>query len=248
MTLVTLPYRPQPGELEDISQLMADFDAILSVVNGGITNDNLAPGASIGSEKVPGALPVGGITLFSGDVAPSGWLLCDGAAVSRSTYAGLFAVVGTKYGVGDNSTTFNLPNLASRIAVGRNAADGDFAALGQAGGAKTVVLDGNTLPFHTHGLSDPGHAHAVSQGVHSHNAQGGKFAVRDNAAEGFWGALLKGQQQDYSDIWYSGAVAPNYADVSVNPAFTGMAVQAAGGSVPHQNLQPYLVLNHIIRT
>ena len=62
--------------------------------------------------------PVGVITPFAGSSAPTGWLLCDGSAVSRTTYSTLFAIISTTYGVGDGSTTFNLPNLRSRSVIG----------------------------------------------------------------------------------------------------------------------------------
>ena len=62
--------------------------------------------------------PVGFIGLWGEDTLPEGWLLCNGAAVSRSTYAGLFAKIGTKYGTGDGSTTFNLPDFRDRYPIG----------------------------------------------------------------------------------------------------------------------------------
>jgi len=62
--------------------------------------------------------PTGFIGLWGEDTLPEGWLLCNGAAVSRSTYAGLFAKIGTKYGTGDGSTTFNLPDFRDRYAIG----------------------------------------------------------------------------------------------------------------------------------
>jgi phage-related tail fiber protein len=64
--------------------------------------------------------PVGSYLLFAGKTLPSGYLLCNGAAVSRTTYAALFAVIGTTYGAGDGSTTFNLPNLDGRVLQGVN--------------------------------------------------------------------------------------------------------------------------------
>lgn len=64
---------------------------------------------------------------FAGTSAPTGWLLCDGTAVSRTTYAALFAVISTVYGVGDGSTTFNLPDGRGRVNVQKNAAT--FATL-----------------------------------------------------------------------------------------------------------------------
>jgi microcystin-dependent protein len=68
------------------------------------------------------AIPTGTLSQFAGAAAPTGWLICDGSAISRSTYATLFAVVGTTYGSGDGSTTFNLPDLRGRVAVGYAAA------------------------------------------------------------------------------------------------------------------------------
>lgn len=80
------------------------------------------------------AVETGVITAFGGATAPTGWLLCDGTAVSRSTYADLFAAVGTAFGTGDGSTTFNLPDLRQRFPLGK-AASGTGATLGGTGGA-----------------------------------------------------------------------------------------------------------------
>jgi len=77
--------------------------------------------------------------------APAGWLMCDGAAVSRTTYAGLFAAVGTTYGAGNGTTTFNVPDLRGRVPVGVDGTAGRIAAndaLGQSGGAETHTLTG----------------------------------------------------------------------------------------------------------
>ena len=65
-------------------------------------------------------MPVGSIISFGGTIAPTGWLLCDGAAVSRTTYSDLFAVIGTNFGYGDNSTTFNIPDLRGRFLRGQD--------------------------------------------------------------------------------------------------------------------------------
>jgi microcystin-dependent protein len=84
-----------------------------------------------------GVGPTGSVVAFAGSTAPTGWVLCNGAAVSRTTYADLFSVVGTTYGVGDGSTTFNLPTLTGRIPVGRDTGDANFNTLGETGGATT---------------------------------------------------------------------------------------------------------------
>ena len=85
------------------------------------------------------AAPVGEVSSFAGSSAPTGWLLCDGSAVSRTTYAALFAIIGTTYGVGNGSTTFNLPNLKGRVIVGRDSAQTEFDVLGETQGAKDVT-------------------------------------------------------------------------------------------------------------
>jgi microcystin-dependent protein len=95
--------------------------------------------------------PVGGLIMWSTATAPTGWLLCAGAAVSRSTYAALFAVIGTTFGVGDGSTTFNLPNYTNRMPYG--------TTIGATGGSADAVVVSHT---HTATVTDPGHAHGIS--------------------------------------------------------------------------------------
>ena len=79
------------------------------------------------------------IVPWSSASVPSGFLECDGSAVSRSTYSALFAVVGTTYGAGDGSSTFNLPDLQDNVAVGKS----NNKALASTGGANTVTSTGN---------------------------------------------------------------------------------------------------------
>jgi microcystin-dependent protein len=93
------------------------------------------------------AVQTGTMTAFGGATAPSGWLLCNGSAVSRTTFAGLFAVIGTTYGAGDGSTTFNLPDLRQRFPLGKAAA-GTGATLGSTGGSIDHVHDLDTASSH----------------------------------------------------------------------------------------------------
>ena len=105
--------------------------------------------------------PVGAMTAYAGAAAPTGWLLCDGRAVSRTDYAGLFTAISTAYGVGDGTSTFNLPNLQGRVPVGLST-EVEFNALGKAGGEKTHTLTVAEMPSHSHGVSswdEPGGDH-----------------------------------------------------------------------------------------
>jgi microcystin-dependent protein len=102
--------------------------------------------------RVLGAIPIpaGSVISFAGASAPDGWLLCDGSAVSRTTFSGLFATIGESYGVGDGVTTFNLPNLKGRVPVGHDAGQVEFDVLAETGGEKTHTLSEAEMPSHTH--------------------------------------------------------------------------------------------------
>ena len=80
--------------------------------------------------------PIGAITEWSSNTAPDGWLLCDGSAVSRTNYSELFVVIGTDYGSGDGSTTFNLPNIKGKTTVGLDIDDSNFNSVGKTGRRK----------------------------------------------------------------------------------------------------------------
>lgn len=134
------------------------------------TASNFAPGSAIAS-----LVPPGTISAYAGVVGgavnpPPGWLLCDGSAVSRTQYAGLFAAIGTGWGSGDGATTFNLPDLRGRFARGVDMGAGrDPNASGrtavQPGGnvgdnVGTLQIDG--LASHNHPVNDPGHDHDLT--------------------------------------------------------------------------------------
>jgi len=99
------------------------------------------------------AIGTGVILPYAGSSAPNArWLLCDGTAISRSTYADLFSLLGTKYGAGNGTTTFNLPNLKGRIPVGLDGSITDFNDRGKTGGEKTHTLTLAETPAHTHAV------------------------------------------------------------------------------------------------
>lgn len=97
-----------------------------------------------------GLVPSGAISMYAGSTAPSGYLLCNGQAVSRSSNAALFGVIGTTYGAGDGSTTFNVPNLKGSVAAGLDSTQTEFNALAKTGGEKTHTLTTPEIPSHLH--------------------------------------------------------------------------------------------------
>jgi microcystin-dependent protein len=117
-----------------------------------------------------GLSPVGSVTMWVTGTAPTGWLMCDGAAVSRTTYATLFGVIGTTYGAGDTTTTFNVPDLLGRVPMGAGTGTGLTArTLGAEIGDESTTLTSSHIPEHLHTINH-GHADNISadQAGHTH--------------------------------------------------------------------------------
>jgi len=122
-------------------------------------------------------LPPGALQLFAMQTAPSGWLICDGSAVSRVTYANLFAAIGTLYGVGDGSTTFNVPDARGRFArVWDNGAGLDPARVFGSVQADMFAAHTHVQNPHTHAITDPTHQHAVGPSGVTLNVSAGGVA------------------------------------------------------------------------
>jgi len=152
----------------------------------------------------------GEIRMWAAETPPNGWFICDGRTISRIQYVQLYSVVGTNYGEGDGSTTFNIPDLKGKVPVGKNSTDSDFNKLGNQGGEKKhkLTAEESGLPAHNHLLEgmDPG-----------------------------------GTYRQY------GAYYSNYdRSVTVN-AITVKPNNAQDANFSHNNLQPYIVLNYIIK-
>lgn len=175
-----------------------------------------------------GALvPIGAVVPYAGSstALPEGWLLCNGAGVSRTTYANLFAIIGTTYG-SPSTSTFALPDLENRVPIGATP-----KARGATGGTENVTLTEAQMPSHSHG-SAGSHDHGLAGG-HTHTVPGGA---------GDTTATAGGQSVATSASGTTGTAGQH------EHAAAGAHTHGATGSdQPHTNMQPYLVVHYIIR-
>lgn len=166
--------------------------------------------------------PIGTIVMYAGANAPAGWLICNGAAVSRTTYADLAAVIGITYGSGNGSTTFNIPDFRGRVPVGFDSTQAEFNSAGKTGGAKTHTLSVDEMPSHTH-----------IQRAHYHDGiRVGTQAMNWTSAQRGPGSAATMAPETGTAFAVGEATATNFF---------------AGGSGAHNNLQPYLTLTFIIK-
>ena len=202
-------------------------------------------------------VPVGTILDFAGETAPSGYLVCDGSEKSRTTYAALFAAIGTKWGAGDGSTTFNIPDFRGRVSIGSGtgtASDATAHILGSTSGTEKHTLTGaeSGTSAHGHGFTQPtiqNHHHAIS-GNESYN-------LTSSASNGFAVGEFK---IGTTGTTYSGfirnagtgniIIRDSNNTQNTQPTATGGAVgqsTEAPASQPHNNMQPYATVTKIIR-
>ena len=162
------------------------------------------------------------VKAHAGSTTPNGYLACDGSAVSRTTYADLFAVVSTTYGVGDGSTTFNVPDCTGRVIAGKESSATRLTsgASGVDGGTLGATGGNQNMHQHTHTatVTDPGHAHNMQ---------------------------VSGTQS--AGLLFQDGGAAN-ANRNTDSATTGITVaNANAGSGSSQNVQPTIVLNYMIK-
>lgn len=161
---------------------------------------------------------IGEIRVFAGNFAPKGWALCNGQIMSIAQNTALFSILGVTYG-GDGKTTFALPNLQGRAPVQPGSGPGlTSRTLGEQGGTATVTLLTTEMPAHNH----------VPQGY-----DGG--ATTANADGSVWSKTAGGRTPP-----------PFYSTGAPNVSMSPQAIGVAGGSQPHNNMQPYVGVNFII--
>ena len=181
------------------TQLATDSVITAKIQDGAVTAAKLDAGA------VSVLMPTASIMPYAGSSAPTGYLLCDGAAISRSTYSTLFGLLATTYGSGDGSSTFNIPDLRGRVIAGHGGTllSGSADAIGatNAHSTKTHTLSIAEMPAHDHTYNRTTNVTA-----------GGSTAIEDGPV-------------------------------------TGTATSSStGGDGAHNNVQPTIILNYIIKT
>ena len=167
-----------------------------------------------------GIAPTGSLTMWAGAVAspPTGWLACNGANVSRTTYSALFAVIGTSFGAGDTSTTFTLPNLLNKFPVGA----GDTYALAATGGSANAIVVSHT---HTATVTDPGHTHTIpiTSGIGGEGGTPNSLTSTNGAST------------------FNETANSNTTSITVSNS-------TEGASATNANLPPYVAVGFIIKT
>ena len=187
--------------LDDVTVLSEAVDELAETVSNLASQ---APGSSSGSGAID--CEPGKIFAYAGSGTPQGALRCNGQEVSRTTYSELFDTIGIRYGDGDGSTTFNLPNISSRTIIGES---GSYE-LGTVGGEESHKLTVAEMPSHLHSW----------KGVNTGS----------DTTSGSYNIALFGI--DSADAYQA----------------QGKGGQPAGGDQPHNNMQPYIVVNRWHRT
>lgn len=201
-------------------------------------------------QPVTNLIPTGTVWDYLGATAPTGWLLLNGAAVSRTTYSALFALLGTTYGAGDGSTTFGLPDARGRTTIGAGTGAGlSPRTLGAKLGEETHAQTGAEVGVHYHPINDVGHthtspAHTHSDGGHQHTVTQGTTIVGLQAG----GATMYNPAASATGVGYANIQA---TAVTISASGTGLANttwNTPAGGTPFNVMQPSLVTNKIIKT
>ena len=207
------------------------YEVPLMQITGGSTGTDIR----LFAVEAATAVPTGTIFDYAGATIPSGWLLCDGSLVSRTTYAALYGILGGAWGANDGSTNFKLPDMRGRTTfgtglVGSNAQPG--LILTGTGGEQNHTLTDAELAAHNH----TGGTGPMNQNQsHYHSIPGYEFLI------GTVGAGPYGTPNNPPYASYT----PNTSTVNTDHAHT---VSSDGGNSPHNNMPPFIVVNKMIKT
>lgn len=166
---------------------------------------------------------IGEVRLFGGNFAPKNWAYCHGQSLAISTYQALFSLIGTIYG-GDGRTTFQLPDLQSRVAISPGQANPNTlnTVLGQKGGAETHTMTVNEMPSHTHSAMANAYIPAYSDGGESGSPSGSTLAA------------------------LPGAFSTENPDTAILASNATVNIINAGAGYPFEIIQPITALHYII--
>jgi len=202
--------------------LRDDVVTTASIADNAVVTASIADNSVTASKLASGAAFAAGMVMpTAATSAPSGWLLAYGQAISRSTYSDLFTAIGTTYGTGDGSSTFNVPDLRGRVVAGQDDMGGSSAnrmttpngdTLGATGGAETHTLTEAQLAAHDHAITG---TYRRDEG----SSPGGNFP--------------------------HGSARGTNIDIS---GFLDITASNAGSGEAHNNVQPTIILNYIIKT
>lgn len=184
--------------------------------------------------KAIAATPVGMIEMYGGYAPPDGWLMCDGSEVSRTEYAALFNVIGTEFGAGDGSETFNVPDLIDRMPIGI----GNLYDLNAEGGHKDAIV-----PYHYHSVSAV--SGAITGGSHSHTYEykGDSASSLSGSNPSGTGAVMRRKDPTAQTGLSTAAATHTHNLPAHNTNYAG-----ASGNMTNANLPPYRGVNFIIYT
>lgn len=200
-------------------------------------------------------MSIGTIKIHAGNTIPEGYLVCNGSAVSRSTYSELFNVIGTTYGAGDGNTTFNLPNMSGSVGIGPSLTH----LIGNTGGESSVVLTSGEMPLHLHNVGVHGHdnnivattpslAHTITQPAFNYNRV--NTATSYTSSRGLYfktgrsGATNMSRATNVAISDHPATDCTMSGGVTDCPAFD---TETAGSGDAHNNMMPYIALVYLIQ-